>query len=121
MKVRDLLVDAGAETRAADGVRGSQGISGGIGHMKVRELLSGPEKWCQRVYAKNCNGETVDYMSDSAVQFCLAGAIGRCYGTGTEASHFIRNRVLDAVDCITVYNDTTSWECIRRLVEELDI
>lgn len=43
---------------------------------KVRtEILTGPEKWTQRTYARNKHGHPCDF--DNAVCFCFAGAVQR--------------------------------------------
>ncbi len=87
--------------------------------MKVRELLSGPEKWTQGSYV------SVHSMGTS---YCLLGAIRHCYPIGWEDIHRKVARELDAegslVDTVVFeYNDhpRRKFAEIKELVERLDI
>lgn len=89
--------------------------------MKVHELLDAPEKWTQAAYAKNAQGERVEYCEPEAVCWCLEGAMMRCYG-----ADFIKK--LATVEThlsseITHWNDQPSrtFEQVRAIALELDI
>ena len=47
--------------------------------MKVKELFSSEEKWCKKAYARDDQGKAVFSKSQSAVSWCLIGAICKCY------------------------------------------
>jgi hypothetical protein len=45
----------------------------------IRELLSGPEKWCKGAFARTAWGNTIDSADPGAISFCLIGAVNHCY------------------------------------------
>ncbi len=97
--------------------------------MKVAELLSSPANWTQESFARNCDGEAVDYNSSDAVQFCLMGAVMRCYRDREnpfpcrDAMDKIADRLGDKT-CwgkVSEFNDKSSYDEVMNLVKELDI
>ena len=58
--------------------------------MKMKELLSDPSKWTQRVNARNSNGIPTLSFASNAVCFCLYGAMCRCYPNEEERSRVQR-------------------------------
>lgn len=47
--------------------------------MKAWELLSDPAKWCKNNSAQDADGNYCYSDEDSACQWCMLGAINRCY------------------------------------------
>lgn len=41
--------------------------------------------WCQKSYAKSCDGSIVEPYSDDATSFCLVGALRKCIGVAHRA------------------------------------
>lgn len=87
--------------------------------MKIKELLSGPEKWTQHTYARDKNGRDCSQWSQEAVCWCLYGAVDKCYENIIEIDNKIREKVISIVD----WNDdpNRTFEEVKALVEELDI
>ena len=90
--------------------------------MKIKELLSSPDKWCKKSYARKKDGSSTFPFENDAVSFCLWGAIIRCY----EINHqqIIKEKIRqEIVRDIAVWNDDceTTFEDVKELVEKLDI
>lgn len=47
--------------------------------MKAHELLAIPGVWIKGAYARNACGQDVSTWSPEANQFCMVGAIRKCY------------------------------------------
>ena len=47
--------------------------------MKAYEILSDPNRWIQRSYAKDKDGKPVAIADEKAFCFCAAGALHRAY------------------------------------------
>jgi hypothetical protein len=45
----------------------------------IREMLSSPEKWTQRAYARNDDGQVVSMFDSDATRRCLVGALCAAY------------------------------------------
>lgn len=88
--------------------------------MKIRELLSGPERWCQGTSALDAAGGIVDTESDYAVRWCLVGALSRCYSYQFQE---IRDRISLAIGgrSLAEFNDNGTFEAVRELVTRLDV
>ena len=89
--------------------------------MKVRELLSNATRWTKGTYAKNHLGNNVLYTDEKACQWCLSGAIQKCYpnnyGTITKKVEAqIGSDILN-------WNDKPQrfFQEVQSLVEVLDI
>lgn len=93
--------------------------------MKVKELYTDASKWTQRTYAADANGECVSYHMDSAVCFCLAGAIHRCYPEDNEEKNTVYKKLNQRLHGLMYidWNDEPgrTFEEVKALVEELDI
>lgn len=92
--------------------------------MKIYELLDTPEKWLKGYFAKNKDGEFVKPLDEEAVQFCIVGAVIKCYGTEgkySEVINSIKNKL--NLSCLITYNDksSTSYEDIIKVAKELDV
>src|SRR6185369_2434153 len=104
--------------------------------MKVRELLSGPEKWVQGVYAK---GYVDDNLGDTILRavepddpkahcWCLVGAINKCYPIINDERIRIKTKIQakiwpEGYCFIHTWNDESgrTFDEVKALVEELDI
>ncbi len=90
--------------------------------MKVRELLSGPEKWTQGWSARQADGTECNSTMDGAVCWCLYGAIKECYPLDDPD---VTSKIANAIGTcnITYWNDAPgrTFDDIRQLVTELDI
>lgn len=90
--------------------------------MKVKNLLSNPDKWTQGEFARTHNGFGVSYSHPDAVRWCLLGAIDVCYPPNERGN--IYKRLRDNVETSLVgFNDNknTTFEDVKNLVTELDI
>ena len=105
--------------------------------MKVKDLLSSPEKWHKGCYAKDTKGNPVSETGSTAVSWCLMGAIYKCYDNG--AGYKIASSYGNVLSCIRKIEDNfpdllrrvslpcfnddpkTTFEDIRRIIETADI
>ena len=89
--------------------------------MKAWQLLDSKEKWCQRQYAMDANGYTVDPAAEDAVCWCIDGAIKKCYESGMLPRRFYER--IPEYSCSVTYNDDPrrTWEEVHALLKELDI
>jgi hypothetical protein len=98
--------------------------------MKIRELLTDKSKWIKGAYAKDKYGDSINESDQDACQWCLDGAGYCCYGIGVWQKE-VRPKVCTAIeklnqqkDAVVVnWNDdpNTTFEDVKKLVEELDI
>lgn len=90
--------------------------------MKVRELLSSPDKWTQDFGARGADGLSIEWDSPEATCWCLIGAIVKCYPTRFEQ---VRDRIKKhlGVQFLSAWNDRIerTFEDVKALVTELDI
>jgi hypothetical protein len=91
--------------------------------MKIKELLSSPEKWTQGVSARDKNGDIVYATCATATCFCLMGAIEHCYRNENEAELIYKKIRTKVISHISIWNDQSyrTFEDVKQLVEELDI
>ena len=97
--------------------------------MKVKELLSSPEKWTKGCAAKDSRGMLCPSDDPRACRWCLIGALMKCYGEdgmfrmlgmfypripAVGTSHF---------NDVAVWNDAPerTFEDVQQLVTYLDI
>lgn len=76
--------------------------------MKVKDLLSSSDKWCQGFEAKTIDGHPVSPHVDEAARWCIVGAISKCYGDDTPEYYAAREKfaeVIHDVQPISVWND----------------
>ena len=92
--------------------------------MKIKELFSDSSKWTKGACAKTKHYTACLPTNPSAVCWCLAGALRKCYGESGESMSKIRLRILRSLGAdYIVWNDdpTRTFEEVKALVEELDI
>lgn len=91
--------------------------------MKIYELLATPDKWTQGYYAKNKYGDDVEEGDDTAVCWCLMGAIYICY----EMEDYVKimNKIESRIGQCSIpsWNDSEIREYseVIDLCKELDI
>lgn len=95
--------------------------------MRVKQLLSSKDKWCKGAVARTKDGIGLYYASDErACQFCLVGAIDKCYEEKYIGDLFVKVKVFIKENYgdyawIHQFNDAVEFSEIRRVVEELNI
>jgi len=94
--------------------------------MKAWKLLE--RGWCKGNYARDEMDHPCDVFDSKAVQFCLIGAVKRCYPSSYSSKLTIVNdhrRILGELklkQCLAEWNDSqTSAEPVIALLKELDI
>lgn len=97
--------------------------------MKISELFSEPSRWTQHTYARDAATRRCSARSDSAVCWCLTGALVKCYGGDVtryaEAEDKVR-RALTArgeAHYIVEWNDSPlrTFAEVKALVEQADV
>lgn len=92
--------------------------------MKVKDLLIDESKWTKYSRARGPQNNPVLLNSQSAVSFCLVGAIEKCHPRPDEFDAVI-HRVIAEIhqDSVVDWNDdpATRFADVRNLVEKLDI
>lgn len=98
--------------------------------MTVCELLSDESKWCKEAMARDANGEETVEWGEDACQWCLSGAVGKCYSRIPNADvQDVFRRLKSAIIAegtnvpIEIWNDadSTSFADIRRVIEKAGI
>ena len=98
--------------------------------MKVIELLDRPEKWTKGTWARDKAGMGVPGDSPAATQWCILGAVDRCYPTEnvrlwSEALHHLVVALLHLHNTrlIAEWQDRpeTTWEQVRTLLERAGV
>jgi len=89
--------------------------------MKVKELLN-ENTWTKGWYARDAQGNDVNYSSDNAVKWCLVGAIGKCY-QDWEVKEAIFKKVVSVLGGVNYvsFNDGASWPEMHEFLEKADI
>lgn len=89
--------------------------------MKIRELLDSPEKWTKGELARNLHGVAVAPTARGACQWCLVGAIFRCYPNALVVYRRVQDYLLGR--SVSFWNDReeTTYELVKALVDEMDI
>lgn len=86
------------------------------------------DKWCQGCFAKTAAGLGCSPMNDSAVRWCVMGAISLCYGSldkdVMEALQYAVGKAsvyYDAEGDIVNFNDNRTFEEVLEKVKEAGI
>jgi len=77
--------------------------------LKPSDLLSKPGAWCQKAEAKDETGTTVAGDSSKACQWCLLGALMRCFPGDDDHYDIARFKVRQAIpedSLISTWNDS---------------
>lgn len=91
--------------------------------MKIKELLTDASKWTQGTFARDKKGNIVSVNDNSAVSWCLGGAMHKCYPDDVDY-YKIKNLVSNCiVTSIPDWNDdlNRTFANVRDLVQKLDI
>lgn len=88
--------------------------------MKVQDILTDESKWTQRAYARDAGGCGVHEFDETAVKFCIMGAINKAYPRDKWPA--IKKRLLKHCDGVH-WNDSPNrtFADVRGLIEKLDI
>jgi len=74
--------------------------------MKVKDLLTDESKWTQNVNARTEDGSPCEPKSTNATQWCLFGALCKCYKDHNEFTDMVhRIQKHTGHDPITTWND----------------
>lgn len=86
--------------------------------IKVADFLN-ETNWTQGTYARNAWGKRVDTFDAGACQFCLLGAINRCYRDHEERRQ-VKAKVRQYIDgkyrSISGFNDNVTWFRVQRII-----
>lgn len=103
--------------------------------MKLQELFKTPEHWTQNSFARDSDGNKLEEPSESAVCFCLLGALQKYHGGNIQKAVFRIIRYLEK-DKSFVFDAKLSYESnlirwnddpsrtiedIQKLVKDLDL
>ncbi len=97
--------------------------------MKIKELLSSPDKWTKKMLARNEQGKEVAVMSSDAACWCLLGALCKCYDRNAKGYDEAMRCIYAALALndrtgdwsIGDFNDNSTYDEVVALVTELDI
>ncbi len=98
--------------------------------MKIHQLLSTPDKWTQRAFAKTETGEITGSLAPEAKCWCLVGAIAKCYDDQSSNGFEMRTAVTRSLmmaagnpENIVKWNDDPSRTHaeVLELVKRLDV
>lgn len=92
--------------------------------MKISELLDSPEKWIKGANARDIHNIPVLSDDSRAIKWCLIGAILKCYREKeVEICWKIETKIPACFSCVVGFNDNpnTTFEMVKKLVDELDI
>lgn len=93
--------------------------------MKIYELIDSHEKWCKGLNARDAAGNAVNSDSPEACEWCVWGAICKCYPNYVERGQAINklSAVVGTPYVATCWNDLeeTTYEDFRTAVEKADI
>jgi hypothetical protein len=95
--------------------------------MKIKELLSTPDRWTQGWFAKIGDFPT-NVDNPEATCFCLLGALSRCYEERAEPIMKIRAAIHELFPeyqkyntPISLFNDRQTYEDIMKVVNHADV
>lgn len=71
---------------------------------KAREVIANPEHWTRGAYAKDVNGNEVNFAGKTACKFCAAGAIFRAHG-GNYAIQALTAELPKTSNTVITFND----------------
>lgn len=98
--------------------------------MRVIDLLASQKQWTRERYARDIHGLSEHPLLDTAVGWCLIGAVRKCYGYKEEANIAMSKLARTIIElgyredgAIACFNDAseTTFEDIRKVIEKADI
>lgn len=94
--------------------------------MKAWQLIERPENWAQGGYAKDPDGQLVNWKDDTACCWCVLGALHKCYPSKDlfdASSRLVRDRILRFAEGIDLWNDSpsTTHAQVLAVLKELDV
>lgn len=91
--------------------------------MKVHELLTDETKWCKGDLALDSNKKPVSPTDESAVCWCMLGAMCRCYPDKLDKVHDLLSKHLhlSRISISHFNDDCTNFEKVRQIFLDLDI
>jgi len=90
--------------------------------MKAWQLLSSPKNFCTRANARSNGGESVDATTIAACQWCLIGAVMRCYpDVPVRNAIFGRIKASRRIKHLSRWSDSHGWRAVHRLLKRLNI
>lgn len=93
--------------------------------MKAYELLDSPEKWTQKIWAKDSLGDPCMWNQPSACCWCLHGAVSRCYQHDWPLCEIMLDTLVGKIPGKDLWgwNDAPerTYEEVVGLLRELDI
>lgn len=90
----------------------------------VLDLLSDIGNWTQEDFARDKEGEFVSPGSDTAVCWCLLGAVRKCYPDAQEQDRAVtrlRSALPPEAVSIPDFNDTVTHEQILELLQKAKV
>jgi hypothetical protein len=100
-------------------------IRKGWREVKVKELLSGPEKWTKGAFKRDEDGKPCSHTGKPPVSYCLIAAVEECYYEEEPEYSDVIGRIAAAIGRwdIEEWNDSPvrRFEDVKELVERLDI
>ena len=92
---------------------------------KAKDLLSDPDKWTQQAYARDADGETVMVHDESAVRWCVLGAVGKVVPdhdnsrARMRAADILNESSLELHNCLsaTGVNDGSSHRVVLAMLD----
>jgi hypothetical protein len=94
----------------------------------LRQLFSGPSKWCKNSNARDANDRAVAWDSPNAVKFCFIGGLYRVYEDSNKRRKVVEkikkainkfHKDDDNIVWISAFNDNpkTSFSDIKKVIE----
>jgi len=90
--------------------------------MKVHRFLADRSKWTHKAVARNKHSTPCSATSESAVRWCLIGAIYKCYPhSAATILDRVTEKILDDYNSIGEFNDECGHARVLKLAKELGI
>lgn len=91
--------------------------------MKISQLLNRESKWCKRVSAKDARNRRVDALSAKAVQWCLLGAVKKCYPVDEQDGAIFKLKAAANIHrgFLSVWQDEQEWPKVRAVIRKAGV
>lgn len=87
--------------------------------MKIKELLSDESKWTKYATARNKEGNHVTIYDSNAVQWCVLGAMEKCYSNDFMNMYHKLKESFGKSIC--EWNDSSTYQEVMAKLNEVDI